>query len=273
VALSDESVISILSNTESIAPKSSSHPPVYTPPPLTKVRVAKLTVIPSRTESFVSVQFEAPGLRFLQARFRERSMGVHMANGIADVLPRQPFLVRVVNTSDQERRLHKGMILGHAMPHPLGIVALAEKEFPTGFRHSESDSEKVSPVPAKPFPHSNDDPPPLPDRPDVECPLWRDFVKLGHLTPQREEVLRMLEKRPTMCDGRFGHVLSTSHRIDLTPGARLVHSQPYRAGARAREAESAELQRMLKSGVTEPAVLEWASPVVLVSKPDVSIQF
>ena len=76
-----------------------------------------------------------------------------------------------------------------------------------------------------------------------------------------------------MWDGRLGHAHATSHRIDLIPGAKPVHVPPYRAGARAREAESTEVQRMLKAGVIEPANSEWESPVVLVPKPDGSMRF
>jgi hypothetical protein len=51
-----------------------------------------------------------------------------MANGIADILPNQPFQVRVVNTSELARKIPKGMILGHALPHPTGLIALADDE-------------------------------------------------------------------------------------------------------------------------------------------------
>jgi hypothetical protein len=68
-----------------------------------------------------------------------------------------------------------------------------------------------------------------------------------------------------MWDGHLGHVHSTSHRIDLVSGAKPIHAQPYRAGPRAREADSAEVQRMLKERVSEPANSDWASPVVLVN--------
>ena len=51
-----------------------------------------------------------------------------MANGVAEILPMQPFAVRVINTSNKERRIPKVMILGHALPHPLGIVAVTELE-------------------------------------------------------------------------------------------------------------------------------------------------
>jgi hypothetical protein len=70
----------------------------------------------------------------------------------------------------------------------------------------------------------------------------------------------------------LGHAHTTHHHIDLTPGAKPVHSHPYRAGPRSREVEAEEVQRMLKAGVIEPSTAEWASPVVLVPKPDGSMR-
>jgi hypothetical protein len=62
-----------------------------------------------------------------------------MANGIADILPLQPLRVRVLNTSNQDRVLPKGMVIGHALPHPKWIVKVLSEE-----------------------------PPPVADRPDVD---------------------------------------------------------------------------------------------------------
>jgi hypothetical protein len=105
-------------------------------------------------------------------------------------------------------------------------------------------------------------PPPLPDRPDVDGSNWREDVDLNHLTPwEREQVSRVLGKHRSMWDGR---------RIT---GAKPVHVPAYRAVARARESESTEVQRMLKAGAIEPANSERASPVVLVPKPDGSMRF
>jgi hypothetical protein len=99
-------------------------------------------------------------------------------------------------------------------------------------------------------------------------------MELAHMTPQeRKNVYQILGEHRSMWDGRLGHVQATSHRIELVPGATPVYSQPYRAGARAREAESSEVQRMLKFKVVEPTTSEWASPVVLVPKPDGSMRF
>jgi hypothetical protein len=89
---------------------------------------ARLTVLPPRAEVSVDVLCAAPGLCFLQALARGNSLGIYMANGIADILPNKPFQVRVINTSEIERKIPKGMILGHALPHPTGIIALADDE-------------------------------------------------------------------------------------------------------------------------------------------------
>ena len=186
------------------------------------------------------------GLHFLQSLLKtHENLGISIGDGIAAVRPSQPFPVKVINTSQRERVLPKGMVLGNAMPHPKGIVALAE----------ENSRTRV-------------------ERPDVDGELWKEEVHLTHLTPQqREYVNQMLGKHRQMWDGHLGRVAATEHRIDLIPGAKPVHSQPYRAGPRARDIESQEVGRMLKAGVIEPASTEWASPVVLVPKPDGFMRF
>jgi Reverse transcriptase (RNA-dependent DNA polymerase) len=83
----------------------------------------------------------------------------------------------------------------------------------------------------------------------------------------------MLDKHFSMWNGRLGQVHSTAHRIDLIPGQKPVYCQPYRAGPRARALVSAEIQRMLKAEVIESETSEWASPIILVAKPDGSTRF
>jgi hypothetical protein len=75
-----------------------------------------------------------------------------MASGIADILPLQPFLVRVLNTSDQDRVLPKGMAIGHALFHRKMIVNLLSEE-----------------------------PPPVADIPDVDGDTWKHDVDLSYL--------------------------------------------------------------------------------------------
>jgi hypothetical protein len=145
-----------------------------------------MIVLPPRSECVISEQCAAPGLRFLQARLRDNATGVHMANGVAEILPNQPFPIRVVNASMKIRRLPKGMVLGHALPHPTAMAALIEdpkvvklpgisttppsgalKDFTAG--DNGQGREELPPMEYG----LQGDPPPLPDRPDVEGDAWR----------------------------------------------------------------------------------------------------
>ncbi len=76
-----------------------------------------------------------------------------------------------------------------------------------------------------------------------------------------------------MWKGHLGEVKATTHRIDLEPGTRSIRQAPYRAGYKAREIIKAEMYRMTAQGVIEPAMSEWASPVVLVPKTDGTPRF
>jgi hypothetical protein len=79
-------------------------------------------------------------------------------------------------------------------------------------------------------------------------------LDLGQLQPaELKTVTDTLEPRNAMWDGHLVELTATKYRIDLIPGARPVHSQPYRAGTRARKIEKAEIEKMLPQGVTEPA--------------------
>ena len=82
----------------------------------------------------------------------------------------------------------------------------------------------------------------------------------------------MLFRHRGMWDGSLGEIQTAHHRIDVSPGIRPVHCQPYRTGPRARAAEEAEVSRKLDQGVIEPAMTDWESPVVLVLKYDGSLR-
>jgi hypothetical protein len=63
VTLMDDSLVSILKDSEELPETRKEEPKV---PPVTKIRVAKFTLVPARAESTVWVQCAAPGLRFLK---------------------------------------------------------------------------------------------------------------------------------------------------------------------------------------------------------------
>jgi hypothetical protein len=155
------------------------------------------------------------------------------------------------------------------LAHPKGIVALVEDVAEVLKPYGSSDILSTEQVKMK---SNNERIPPILDLPEVDGDLRKGQVDLAHLLPQeRTRILGTLQRHRTMWDSRLGHFHTTHHRIDLKPGAKPVHSHPYRAGPRARKVEAAEVQRMLKAGVIEPSTAEWASPVVLVPKPDGSM--
>jgi hypothetical protein len=212
------------------------------------------------------VQIAASELCLIQNRIRAGpGQGLSLANGIADVRPQVPFKERVINTSHQERRLTKGMILGVALPHPEQVVSLSSDGVEAV--DTEQQSGPRAPLSEKKVRSERCDNP-------ARGKSWNDQVDLGHLSEDENgAVLRMLEPHKDMWDGHLGTVTATQHRIQLTPGAQPVHAQHYRAGIFSRAAEKEEIQKMLAQEVIEPATCEWASPIVLVPKPDRSLRF
>jgi hypothetical protein len=128
------------------------------------------------------VQCAAPGLRFLQALAKHNGLGVYMANSVAEIIPFQPFQMRVLNSSPLERKLPKEMILGHALPHLKGILALVE-----------DDDRAIAEIPASPVNKeatSGPEVPPLPDRPrarEAEATEVQRMLKAGVIEPASSE--------------------------------------------------------------------------------------
>eukprot|EP00171_Calliarthron_tuberculosum_P022928 IDg22928t1 len=92
-------------------------------------------------------------------------------------------------------------------------------------------------------------------------------------TAYRQMAQNLLRKHEHLWSGHLGKIRETEHYIDLVPGARPFRSHPYRAGPKQRELEDAEIQRMLEADVIRPSKSQWASPVLLIPKPDGSMRF
>jgi Reverse transcriptase (RNA-dependent DNA polymerase) len=107
-----------------------------------------------------------------------------------------------------------------------------------------------------------------------KSPSWDEIVRVQcpHLTAA-EQVLLLETLRPhaELWDGHLGKIAAVTHRIH-TMGPPIA-SQPYRVGPAARDLIEKELDRMKELDVVEPARGPWASPVVLIPKPDGSIRF
>jgi hypothetical protein len=74
------------------------------------------------------------------------------------------------------------MIVGHELPHTLGIVAIADQEnFSSLEQESSQDRTEAEQYAAM------QNPPPLADHPGNEGELWREDVNLTHLLPHERE--------------------------------------------------------------------------------------
>lgn len=95
-------------------------------------------------------------------------------------------------------------------------------------------------------------------------------MKLMHIPDEnvRAQILDMLHKHASMPNGKFGTMMATEHRIDLEPRTRPVRSVPYRQGPAMRKHIKTEIEKMLKTGFTEPATSECASLVTFAPKKD-----
>ncbi|KAK4327632.1 hypothetical protein Pmani_001905 [Petrolisthes manimaculis] len=103
--------------------------------------------------------------------------------------------------------------------------------------------------------------------------LMRKFRSHKHMTPQQEEDMEcLLNEFPQL----FGDVPLqcplVKHDVVLVEGARPVKQSPYRTSPWKREALRKEVAFLLDHGLAERSTSEWASPCVLVDKPDGSFR-
>jgi len=107
---------------------------------------------------------------------------------------------------------------------------------------------------------------------EKECPL--PGVDMSFVPEEWSGALKaLLKKHAPLWGGNLGLIRGVEHRVRLMPGAVPVRQYPYKAGPLAREREKAEVERMRSMGVIQPSTGEWASPVVMVPKPDGSERF
>ncbi|CAM5083060.1 unnamed protein product [Eretmochelys imbricata] len=95
-------------------------------------------------------------------------------------------------------------------------------------------------------------------------------MTLGHL--QRQQIKELCTSFTLMFSATPGWTERSYHSID-TGNARPIRAQPYRLSPQAKTAKEQDIQDMLQMGVIRPSNSAWASPVVLVPKPDGEIRF
>jgi hypothetical protein len=101
-----------------------------------------------------------------------------------------------------------------------------------------------------------------------------DHFALDHLTPDcREELTHLVDKFSQLFNDNPGKTDAIMHHIELQPGTRPIKMSPYRVNPDKAELIRKELDVMKQLGVIENSISPWASPVVLIPKPDGSIRF
>ncbi|CAM5076411.1 unnamed protein product [Natator depressus] len=95
-------------------------------------------------------------------------------------------------------------------------------------------------------------------------------MTLGRM--QRQQIQELCTSYAPTFSATPGLTERAYHSID-TGNARPIRVQPYRVSPQARTAIEREIRDMLQMGVIRPSESAWASPVVLVPKPDGEIRF
>ncbi|KAL7866093.1 hypothetical protein SRHO_G00113400 [Serrasalmus rhombeus] len=98
----------------------------------------------------------------------------------------------------------------------------------------------------------------------------QDFKELLNIHPP--ELHPLFQKWSSVCSESLGRTSRIKHHI-VTTDEMPVHSRAYRVSPVKKEVIRLEIESMLKAGIIEPSDSSWASPVVIVPKPDGSNHF
>jgi hypothetical protein len=98
-------------------------------------------------------------------------------------------------------------------------------------------------------------------------------VDLDHLEkPQREAVLRILQKYEHVFSDKTGFCDVHKHTIELQPGYKPKSFKPYRIPETLKAEVSRQIDILLEDGKIQESDTPWVHPIVCVIKPDSSIR-
>jgi hypothetical protein len=97
--------------------------------------------------------------------------------------------------------------------------------------------------------------------------------KVKHLSiQQQDEVKQLLHKYSDVISDKPGCTDYVKHKIILKPNATVVNARPYKMSLEMQNKLKVEIESLLAEGLIEKSESEWASPVIVVPKPDKTIR-
>lgn len=97
--------------------------------------------------------------------------------------------------------------------------------------------------------------------------IGRQEVSVGN------DIMMLLSEFASMWVGSLRMITTVKHRIDQQPDSRSAFHHPYRAELNTRIHGGQETDRILKEGLIEPTMSEWATSVVFAPKKAEKLRF
>jgi len=218
--------------------------------------MAQQTIIELKSKGYVKVQtaFQGNGLSTQRQRVFGRHRR-HVAPGTMTCKTGEPWWLEIIHTGTNKLRLPKGMSLGTIEAYEGNITVVTPGQWGK-FLHEDAPTVPVAS--SKPVENRENDP-----------PIAEENVPES----LRGRLKALIVRHHGLWEGFLGTIKATKHRMRLKTGAKPVRLHPYRMGPRTRQLVGEQVNKMLKLDVIEPSSSEWASPVVLVPKPDGSTRF